>query len=782
MYDGAVKGAAMVDLAPTESFEELGRSPLFSDPASSGQLAAFAQAAMAHGVQSRRSGNLAQAYRYHRFALYATWRLETTEGLDAAAGNVKDLRALLRDIVLRGDVDERQLTPEPTALWRAAYLQAAQETLALMRSDATHLLAQPGLPTAGGAHRVTQARAWRRLHLIAEDSVPRREALRRFLELADLERARSDALLAVVEELEQTTQGDLASGARLANKVIDEEEHARFAEVWNAYLRYRDVDDPNPELLRARDCAFRHFEFLRVSILAASGPIGHILSFALSGHTQQLGRDLVEASLAQGDAQRALQVAERLHARALGDLMSRTHYVPFERAPHHYRHRVAPMRGNVQSVEPASLREVGEAARDGGGALLLFLRTGEGMVAFVVMPDGGMEAWHTEECREAASRLSAYLPYGLLEHHGERVAVRDVEAPTPEAPVDEGDGPLATVWAALVPDAIERQLMACPRLTIVTDAELEHVPFCALRLRDQRHLVEQFEVVYWPSVTAGLATDSDYEARRSLAGGVVPPHYRGGNLMLTAAGAIMGAPEKRAATYAHVGLVLGNPLTAAGSLTTVGPGGTVLTFAPLAGAEQEADAVAARLGVPVLKREGATLEAVCRLGRDVRVLHFAAHGVASTENPRESFLPLADERLTAGELYDSGFGFGLRHDLQLYAGLVVLSGCQTGLGTPHPDSVIGLANGFLVAGANSVLSTLWRISDDATERLMTAFYALLCGDQRAGDWSEAATALPSVAAALQAAQLGLLRDPATAHPRFWAAFKLTGSARNPLTA
>ena len=39
--------------------------------------------------------------------------------------------------------------------------------------------------------------------------------------------------------------------------------------------------------------------------------------------------------------------------------------------------------------------------------------------------------------------------------------------------------------------------------------------------------------------------------------------------------------------------------------------------------------------------------------------------MASTENPRESFLPLADDRLTAGELHDSGFGFGVRHNLQL---------------------------------------------------------------------------------------------------------------------
>ena len=175
-------------------------------------------------------------------------------------------------------------------------------------------------------------------------------------------------------------------------------------------------------------------------------------------------------------------------------------------------------------------------------------------------------------------------------------------------------------------------------------------------------------------------------------------------------------------------------------------------------------AIGRRLEARVLTGKEATNAAMSVDGRDVRVLHIAAHAVADAADPRNSFVALADGPLTAGALYQTGFGFG---GLVFEVGLVVLSGCQTGLGTLHPDSVISLANGFLIAGANSVLSTLWSIRDEASMLLMIHFTEQM---------RDGAT-LP---AALRAAQLERLDDPSTSHPVFWAAFKLTGNARNPL--
>ena len=80
--------------------------------------------------------------------------------------------------------------------------------------------------------------------------------------------------------------------------------------------------------------------------------------------------------------------------------------------------------------------------------------------------------------------------------------------------------------------------------------------------------------------------------------------------------------------------------------------------------------------------------------------------------------------------------------------LVVLSACETGLGrVAGGEGVMGLQRAFHMAGARSVVASLWRVDDAATLELMESFYRHL--------WSDG---LPKVEA-LRRAQLDVLAHP-----------------------
>ncbi len=93
--------------------------------------------------------------------------------------------------------------------------------------------------------------------------------------------------------------------------------------------------------------------------------------------------------------------------------------------------------------------------------------------------------------------------------------------------------------------------------------------------------------------------------------------------------------------------------------------------------------------------------------------------------------------------------------------LVTLSACETGVGDIKAgEGVFGLKRAFILAGARTVVLSLWSVPSRETTELMTEFYRLM------------ATGRPKAAALRQAQRTMLKKYP---HPFYWGAFQLVGS-------
>ncbi len=158
--------------------------------------------------------------------------------------------------------------------------------------------------------------------------------------------------------------------------------------------------------------------------------------------------------------------------------------------------------------------------------------------------------------------------------------------------------------------------------------------------------------------------------------------------------------------------------------------------------------------------DAARLEVFRTLAPDYSILHLATHAVANSTHGDFSFLTFAesdtaDYQLEVEEIYQ----------LPIAAELVVLSACETGLGEWQAgEGIVGLERAFIAAGAQSMVTTHWKISDRASAQLMQYFYDHLASD------------LPKDEA-LQQAQLQFMatNESWLSHPFFWAGFVQKGS-------
>ena len=109
-----------------------------------------------------------------------------------------------------------------------------------------------------------------------------------------------------------------------------------------------------------------------------------------------------------------------------------------------------------------------------------------------------------------------------------------------------------------------------------------------------------------------------------------------------------------------------------------------------------------------------------------------------------------DGVLTALELSNMNLG---------HVDMVVMSACESGLGETSGEGVFGLQRGFKLAGANTLLMSLWKVDDTATQKLMTEFYRHYLSGK-------------SKQESLHFAQESLRKSSEYSDPQYWAAFIL----------
>ena len=217
-----------------------------------------------------------------------------------------------------------------------------------------------------------------------------------------------------------------------------------------------------------------------------------------------------------------------------------------------------------------------------------------------------------------------------------------------------------------------------------------------------------------------------------------------------------------------------------------------LVFKPLGGTTEEARALTHLLKVKdehLLTQAKAT-EAKLKQLHGPRILHIATHGfflndkemsaampkavgfsqdlppLLLGENPLlRSGLALAGANIRRSGTNDDGILTALEVAQMDLRGtkLVVLSACETGVGdVQNGEGVYGLRRSLVLAGAQTQVASLWKVSDDATKDLMVDYYErLLKGEGRS--------------AALRKAQRTMINSNDRSHPYYWAAFVPVGN-------
>lgn len=351
---------------------------------------------------------------------------------------------------------------------------------------------------------------------------------------------------------------------------------------------------------------------------------------------------------------------------------------------------------------------------------------------------------------------------------------RQIKVPIKSLPPSDTYENLGRKLREVVFDPLIKGFNGYTQLFLAPDGDLNRLPFEILPTRNGQYIIDEYNISY-------LNTGRDALRLNGSSTGVAtePLVFADPNFDL----AMTGNQDMNA-------LPISGRRSRDWSSTT--------TFSRLPGTRKEGKQVAAMLAVtPHLDNQA--LESSLKACQSPRILHIATHGfflidqsdgsddetvldVVSGDKGRlaqllgqrlENPLLRSGLALAGANTWDKGGSLPIEAEdglltaedvsgLDLSATeLVVLSACETGLGEIQiGEGVFGLRRAFILAGAKTLIMSLWKVPDQQTQELMEEFYQrMLTGQPRAD--------------ALRAAQL-LIKTKYN-HPYYWGAFICQGT-------
>lgn|GEM_PF-2038467 len=322
---------------------------------------------------------------------------------------------------------------------------------------------------------------------------------------------------------------------------------------------------------------------------------------------------------------------------------------------------------------------------------------------------------------------------------------------------------------AAVFDPLLSAIRGYKKIFFASDGDLNRLPFETLPLSNGRHLIDEYYISYLSSSRdlLSLTSKSNRESSKPLV--IADPDFDLGYSN------DLSNPPKQQEQYKR-----------------------------LKGTNEEGKQIADKLGIQPWLGEAA-LEGKLKSYRSPSILHIATHGffredpkydtrkelhkldftewlnLDNTDHPErvEMQNPLLRSGLVLAGANTASKGRAVPLEAEdgiltaedvtglnlLGTELVVLSACETGLGEARTgEGVFGLRRAFILAGAKTLIISLWKVPDEQTKELMVEFYDhILAGYSRAES--------------LRLAQLAIKKK--YPHPFFWGAFICQGKP-NPL--